>query len=428
MIPIFPTGVDSLENGLFVQRRSSNHFKSWSAPPNFFLLVWCVYMTLPLILAPHFYVTIEAIAWILAMSVFWVFGVQLSYTIRIKANPDALRNRMVARFSENGTAFVICCASLFGIAATIVSYREATGLTNPFSQLSIGEIARNNARGRYRGEFQPTTIQNVLLAFGYFGAILGGLYYAAKKALRDVSAKVLLIVLLPVLVIAVFGILQNTKANILYALCLWLAGYLLVHSVERNSLRDLIKIKPIILTIIAIFVLLSLFYWMQSTRYSEVYLSPMDYYNILLVYSVGYLGGFSYWLEFYFDPQNFGLGMNSFAGIYEPLGISKKVFGPEQLPKPLGDGLQTNVDTAFSDLIQDFGVVGALVCVSLFGFLVSLSFRMFLNGVSFFAPIIVCFYSVSIWSFTNNLMNYTSIIMVFFVFFIYFELKMARSR
>lgn len=407
----------------------SRHGKSWGTPAFFFLLVWSGYIALPLVFAWHFYVSLGAMVWLLGMGGAWTAGSVLGYGVRLGRYREHGAAILARRFSTHRTAVVIVVGSTVAAGAIAVAMRE-NSLQRVAGSLIIGieQLARNNASGRYQGEFAPTTLQNLLLSVGYFSAILAGLFTAANNAQGTRSRKRLVVATLPILVITAFGIVQNTKASALYAIVLWLAGYLLIVSSGRHRLRGLFKPRLIVIGLAIASVLLALFYWMQSTRYSNQSLTAGDFYSALLVYGAGHLGGFSYWIDHYFDPTSISLGSHSFAGLFGPLGLVEKTFAPAQLPKPLWQNLETNVDTAFSELIQDFGLVGALAMTSVFGFVVTLAHRLFTRGNIFLAPVLCAFYMVTLWSFTSNLLNYTSILAALTIFLMYLYLGQARLR
>ena len=402
---------------------------SWSSPPTFFLLMWSMYIIVPLLLAPHFYVGIGAILWLLGMAMAWAMGTALGYGIQLGPYRDYGTITLAKQFSTRRTAMVIVVGSLIGSLTIVMGLKQSSAVQIAGSLVrDIELIARYNAAGRYQGDFTPTQFQNLLLSFAYFSAILGGLFAASQTVQGTRTRKGLMISILPIVVIAVFGVIQNTKASVLYGIALWLGGYLPIHARQRNRISTLLKPKAVVVGVSIFGILLGLFYWMQATRYSQQALTLADSYNLVLVYAVGHLGGFSYWFDNYFDSSNLGLGENSFAGLLKPFGMAQRTAVPIQLPKPLWQNLETNVDTAFSELIQDFGVFGSLVVVSALATVVTISYRLFVRGHLALAPLLVAFYSVTLWSFTTNLFNYTSILAAFLFFALYVFLSRVRVR
>jgi len=336
---------------------------------------------------------------------------------------------LAKRFSTRGTAIAVILSSLLASVAIVIAMQQTLTAQIGLSLIrNVEQIARNNATDRYQGEFNQTIFVSLLVATGYFSALLGGLFAAATRLQgANIRGKVM-ISLLPILVITVFGVIQNTKASILYAVVMWVSGYFLVHSGQKARLASLLKPKAFLAGAGVFALLLALFYWMQSTRYSSRELTIMDSYDLLSVYAVGHLGGFSYWFDRYYIPSDLGLGANSFAGLYEPLGLIEKTESPAQLPKPLWHELETNVDTAFSELIQDFGIFGSLVVVFAFATIVTIAHRLFVRGNVSLAPLISAFYAVTLWSFITNLLNYLTIIVALVLFSLYLALGRVRWR
>ena len=405
------------------------YVQSWSAPATFFLIVWSAFIVVPIVFAPHFYLNAAAMFWLLGMAIAWATGAAIGYRTPLGHFRSVGSISLAKRFSTRGTAISVILSSLVASGVIVMEMQQISTAKIGLSLIrNVEQIARNNATDRYQGSLNASLFTNLLVASGYFSALLGGLYAAAISREGTKTRSRILISLLPILVITVFGVLQNTKASTLYATVMWVSGFLLVHSGQKARLSSLLKPKTFLIGAGVFALLLALFYWMQSTRYSSRELTIKDSYDLLMVYAVGHLGGFSYWFDHYYISSNYGLGANSFSGLYESLGLIEKTESPAQLPKPLWGELETNVDTAFSELIMDFGIFGSLVVVFTFAAIVTIAHRLFVRGIVYLAPMISAFYAVTLWSFTTNLFNYLTIIVALVLFSIYLALARVRWR
>jgi len=390
---------------------------SWLAPIAFFPGIWFVYLSAPLVLAPHFYLSASAILIITAIIVFWFIGSMLALAMPLLSAP--LPRSGGIQVKEN-----VCCsrALVFCGLVSIVSFVYLTlmpildllGPMVPSSALGVLEgvedLARDSAFKRYREFSVPGLVQNVMVMLTYTACLAAGSMLACTRPIRISSYLWAVGVTLPLVALVGHGVVQNTKATVLYAVVLYLSGYALAEAGSKDVLRRFFRLSYLVIGIVLVIAAGSLFLWMQQTRYSENPLTMADAYNLFLVYAVGYLGGFSYWLDHYYPASQTTGGSQTFFLVFKILGLRSSTTLPVQQPKMLYRDLETNVNTAFADLMLDFGLLGLLFFLSGCAFLMSICYRAFVRGSLLPIAILALFYASSLWSFTTSIAKYSTIV------------------
>lgn len=396
---------------LLIMLRKSH--KTWFAPSVFFVFVWTVYITLPMILTPYFFVSSQAILWILLACFATVAGFVCGHLMSrplIKDNSKQwvfLSKKLLNRSTKRQIIF----GSVSGIIAMLLSVS-----IDPKDLLDISNIeglARENAIKRYTGEAEPPIISSIFLAFTYYSSIISGMYFSTLKI--NTTTKIDIYSYLPIVSLILMGTVQNTKASMLYGSILWISGFYTIIAFRYSGKVKIFTGKKIIVFSLVIFGVFNLFMWMQMSRYNFSENAYQDAIDNILVSAFGYLGGFSIW----FDTQNFdditelGFGSHSMKGITNL--FTDSIQGERELyiPKYIGEGYKTNVDTIFSELILDFGIYGSIVFMSIIGLIYGIVYKYFMAASILSIAMMPIFYSVTIWGFTNSLLNYSSIVLAF---------------
>ncbi len=393
-------------------------YKSWAAPSSFFLLTWSLFLTLPLLITPHYYVSSTAVIWIFFASASLYLGNILSTNLVTPVVSTekkwAFLNKELTSSKNKKQIYIMSTA---GILAAILSTPDS--LSDLSSINDIENLARESAVSRYSEDQVPPVISSIFLAFCYYGSMLGGMRFATKLILKS---KFEITPFLPLIILSLMGVIQNTKATLLYGTILFLSSLFTILVYQSRGKIKLFTFKSFILSSLMLFVFFELFIWMQMSRYD---FKP-DSYNISLgkisVSAFGFLGGFSVWLDGFISQNNtdLGLGINTLKGITDLFSDSIQGQRPQQLPKQLSDGYQTNVDTIFSEIISDFGLTGGLFFLLALGYVLGVTYKLFISGRILPIALMIPFYSVTLWGFTTSMLNYSSITLSFIVLFTYF--------
>ncbi|MEM9232264.1 MAG: O-antigen polymerase [Pseudomonadota bacterium] len=392
---------------LYVSRVLGDNIFSIS---RFFILCWTIYLSLAIFFGYAFDLRVSGIVWIVFANLLWLAGCLLARKSAVSADAEPFD---VKRLSISNVTIVVLCG--LGLMGTFfdVSHLYEEGL-------GFEEIGRERAAERYRRDGGQSLLANAFYAFAYFACIAGGLRSRIDPSLRN-----LFWTLVPVLTFMVVGLLNNSKASVLYALTLWLGGHL-------TARRFMGQEAPTVKNLIAIGVggigLIYLFGYMQAARYS-FWLSNEDIADVLAVYAFGYLAGFSIWFEeFYPGYREFFLGARSFGSVagYLPLPEHFTSFHRDIIP--IHHHYTTTIVTFFAELILDFGRWGALVVVFLSGFFARMMDNAVLSQTGLAFGFSSMLYALIVFSPITSLLNYTTIFLAFVLFQIYFVIRMRSDQ
>jgi oligosaccharide repeat unit polymerase len=244
---------------------------------------------------------------------------------------------------------------------------------------------------------------------------LGGLIYSSER-LKGKGLRVLALSIGP----AVYYMLtQSTKLALMLAIAIWISSVMLAKIL--NGDLSLFKRSEMSKWAIYAVVLLPLISLSFLTRqgYSD-YSGAGDALNLLsylfLSYAVGQIYAFSDFFSYYIGMESsqsyrddyLSLGYYSFKSIFDAFG-GTKYFPPGYYDEnfSIGDLLSTNIFTVFRSLIYDFGLLGSVVFMFCFGFVVHASYYRLLvakkpwfNGAAFivFSVFIFMSYLYSVFS------------------------------
>lgn len=285
---------------------------------------------------------------------------------------------------------------------------------------SLSTVALKNASDRYRGIAEPTILQSLLLSANYFSCLLAGFFVASRPLIGHEQRYKYIYAGIPIVMLLIFGLIQNTKASILYGAVLYisanLATRLLVSDEEPNyRLAVIYGIKGLVVLMLVFFLMVL----MQSMRYGVLFLDASEIYTMLVEYALGHVSGFQYWFDHYYVSDDLLLGTKSFGGVTNLFGDSIQGGATLLQNKYIGFNFITNLDTAFSDLIMDFGVLGALFFIFLTGVLIGFLDLLRVRNRVICVPIFAAIIAFYLWFFTASIYNYSSIVLSLTLFFVY---------
>ena len=395
---------------LFAAKRACNGWWSYSVTV---ILIFVLSIFIPLALSPGFYFSILGLLFIFESGIILLLGMFIGYRV-LSHDVIQVRRFDPSIFMGKDLQTLWLIGLLCGCVAVGLTLRGDNVIVfegNVYE--SIASIAVKNASDRYKGIAEPTIIQSVLLAGNYFSCLLGGAILAASHIENAGKSKNVVFVALPILTLIAFGLFQNTKANILYGGALYFSGYLSIRILGPNPNLKLVDIGKLIFKgAMLLSVVLLLLIAMQSMRYGVLFLSGEEIYTMIVEYAFAHVSGFQFWFDFYYDEHGrLYFGAKTFAGVFNLFGDSIQGGSTLLQNKQIGMNLVTNVDTAFADLIMDFGVLGAMVAMFFFGLFIGVLDHLRLRRRVICAPLVAPFVVFFLWFFTTSVLNYSSIYM-----------------
>ena len=260
---------------------------------------------------------------------------------------------------------------------------------------------------RYNGQQDMPKIGLVLMAFLYSAGFFSGIYNVIAKGTWNK-----IISLIPFVVILVFTMTNGVKTGFLFLLVIWISGYAAAYVHERKG--EIKKIGKLMLRGVAIiFIMLSLIPLTQVMRGGK------SKSKVVLVSAgtLSYFGSFNAFTIWYNSYKN-----DEFTGYkYTLSGIHNFFHGEREVGLYGKDNVEigeyndapikTNVFTMTRGLIQDFTLFGAMAFLFVVGIIMQIIYDRTKRKNALAMGILALFYSIVLWSFTVNIINYNTIIL-----------------
>ena len=295
-------------------------------------------------------------------------------------------------------AIISSVLTLVGLIGLIrYSYQEFQLLNNAISLLILPQ---EFAADRYGGiQYLPTNIK--LLSYMIYpaavsiGALVGGRFWRQWTRL------------IPILLSLGYGIIYSSRTVVILTIVSLVSADWAIRVLTEKKAQPQLK-KLIVLLSIAIVafpIIFIMLQWLRQGLDSEFIFNEMV--NIARTSMTGSISAFSQWYHHY-HGLGFDWGQNTFAGPFELLGFGERVQGFYLDFSHVGE-THINIYTAFRGLLQDFGFIGSIFFLLMFGFISAIVFYFvqkgwvalvpvlaLLNGWVLFSPFISLFVNNSI--------------------------------
>lgn len=322
------------------------------------------------------------------------------------------------QFNSAISKFILFSTISLGMLVPILNMKLNGFSLSYFSNFdAFLDMNNQMAVNRYSGIHKTSTLLQILMIFAYFAPIVGGYHFASSK---DTKNKLIGIMgLIPTLCDL---LVQNTKSELLSSILLFLSASF-VANVYLNK-KIYFKIKNIIMILVSGSAVFTLLILTMLFRLGEV--TPDKFQVILnkfLVYAFGNIPTFDDWIVKYQESGNYGFGKNTFIGIFNFLGFSDRIQGvySEYI---LVEGFPANIYTAFRGMIQDFGIIGSVICFAVLMISVSFAYHSLIRriNVNMASFILLNGYFFILYSFIISSWSYISYILAMFLFLPYVKL------
>jgi len=349
-------------------------------PAGIFALAWFSFTFFPLVVL--FSVPINSLAILYIFAAVFVFS--------LSALPfnwhGGLRQNLIKSLPDAGFDSPFLKIVLYISAIASASLSVITMLINGFSieQLIFDMIRTSGQYAAVRGteglEYGIIGILSVM--FTYLCPVLGGLRSLAprKKWFFAVSMAPSLLTM----------VTQSSKLVFLVSLCFYLSGFLIAKIYAKQmGLLKVSELPRIILWAAILFLMTIISFVSRLGEYDPDNLAaltdPLFYsiYSYTLGQIYAFADFFSYTIGYpsasAFKDEFYSYGAYTFASIFNMLGIGKEF--PSTMYEESGwylNVFETNIFTFFRGLIYDFGVLGSLLFLFVFGvFSHAVTYRVF---------------------------------------------------
>ena len=368
---------------------------TWLSPAALFPMWWCLAAIVPLLLASSEPVSPAAMLWVLIASICVSAGaivgnLGLRTKLLVPANGAAVLEVKILSIAMLisivlGMGSNLAHAVLSGVAtADLLDLEKLVVVSN---QLYVIRYAEGNAAP------EPPALAQALLPFVYLAPALGGLVFAFTRSRLWRTGAILS--LLPAIAVTV---LQTTKAAVLFSSTLWFCSYFTARI--RMGRLGLFSRGHMIVAGMLAGIAVVFFFAIGLARLGTTDVGMIDVVFLKLVTAAfGHMSVFSTWLaEYWQDPFEPTLGVYTFAGPRELLGIARRIPGVFENVVELVAGESSNVFTGFRPLIEDFGMIGALIVLTILGLVAGIAFRNVAKGNWGGAPVLIAAYMTIIWT------------------------------
>ncbi len=392
---------------------------TWLSPGSFFASAWSFFLIVPLLFAPEFKVDLLGIWFIAILSMACAAGSVIAYK---PPSIDSLVSNEPNKTNPSHLFRPLWVFILISFGGVILLFRHALDTYN-FGYYSMGWVSIPNliAVDRYSGYINYPFIIKYSLYCIYPANLLGGLLLSV----RQISFKMKVLTVVPLLLALVLGIIEGARTSILLGLVLffsaWMSGAM-INDPHFNKKKPYLKIAissgGLILGFTAFFVLIQ---WLRQGMDSIIVDLLMDQ---IRAYFFGYLAAFTQWIGT-IDSPNLSGGLTTFAGPFNLLGVMERSLGFYD-PANISLGISTNIFTALRGLVIDFSIPGSILIAFIVGFFLQLSYQRGISGTIINTLPISIFYAFTLYSPLISIFHYNSILFSWIV--IFFPLRFSRNE
>ena len=392
---------------------------TWLSPGSFFAISWSFFLIVPLLFAPEFKVDLLGIWFIAILSMACAAGSVIAYK---PPSIDSLVSNEPNKTNPSHLFRPLWVFILISFGGVILLFRHALDTYN-FGYYSMGWVSIPNliAVDRYSGYINYPFIIKYSLYCIYPANLLGGLLLSV----RQISFKMKVLTVVPLLLALVLGIIEGARTSILLGLVLffsaWMSGAM-INDPHFNKKKPYLKIAissgGLILGFTAFFVLIQ---WLRQGMDSIIVDLLMDQ---IRAYFFGYLAAFTQWIGT-IDSPNLSGGLTTFAGPFNLLGVMERSLGFYD-PANISLGISTNIFTALRGLVIDFSIPGSILIAFIVGFYLQLSYQRGISGTIINTLPISIFYAFTLYSPLISIFHYNSILFSWIV--IFFPLRFSRNE
>jgi oligosaccharide repeat unit polymerase len=260
---------------------------------------------------------------------------------------------------------------------------------------------------RYNGGADMPKSGLVLMAFLYSGGFLGGIYSVVSKGWLNK-----IIALIPFAVMLVFTLINGVKTGFLFILVIWVSGFAAAYVYEKKG--ELKKPgKTLLRAMLIILIVLLLIPVTQVLRGGRAD-SKMKFVNASALSYFCSFNAFTVWYNSY-NNDDLAIGKYSLSGVHNYFNGDRQVglYGDDNTVVGVYDQntIRTNVYTMTRGLIQDFTLFGAMAVLFLAGIIMQMVYVSARRRNILAMGVLGLFYSVLLWSFTVNILNYNTMIL-----------------
>ncbi|WP_214805568.1 MULTISPECIES: O-antigen polymerase [unclassified Exiguobacterium] len=401
-------------NLLFISMSSKNYDRL-NTPFNLICSLWTIMVSISLIIFYNFNFSYLGILYIEFMIIFLFVG-ELLFFATVKNNSYQEKRTY---FNEN-LAFklmliVIILSMIFPIKNI---YEQNISLSSLFNFNNLLEINNLMATERYAGQSNNGSLLNsILLISVYLAPLIGG--YNLNFTIKKSQIIFCILTFLPSISIM---LTQNAKAGVISSTFLFISAYLVGNLVKKKSGFSWKKtLKNFFGIIISLCIIISLLFTAMLLRVGKFDIFTIKLLsNKFLTYAFGHIPAFDEWISHYKFTDISSIGVKTFYGIFDFLGIVERQPGLYKEVVFTGPIFSTNVYTWMRPLIEDFGIFFSLLIFIGIGILIAkYTFKIQNNNEDKLSSVLLTAILFFLTYFVTSAWSYMSFIASFVFFCVY---------
>lgn len=404
-------------------------FKNVLHPAIFFNIYVSFQILITLIIFRDASFDFYGIIWIITALLFFSIGSLLSHELIIQKNNYIqvnLKKPSIA-FNESLNNVLLIISIMLGLMFTL-EFLMKNGIS--FSALlNFEDLLDANklvAEERYTNVgLNVSNFSRILLIFTYFSPLIGGISFVFSK--KKISKILSIMSLSPSLSII---LVQNTKAAWVAGVMMFISGYFVSYILKYNKAPK-INLKRLAIFIIFLFSFVLINYISLMMRMGTISFEFISLINKKIVlYVFGHIPAFDIWFSNSASEVQYSLGVQTFYGLADFLGISTRIQGVYS-EVVYWKGGSTNVFSIFRSMVEDFGSYLSLTIMLFLGFFLNIAFENIINNknnkFAFSFLYLASFYFYVLFIFTSA-WSYMSYIISFICLLVYLKMIFGEKR
>tara|TARA_Y100000590_G_C15695359_1_gene1004931 strand:+ start:168 stop:1433 length:1266 start_codon:yes stop_codon:yes gene_type:complete len=387
--------------------------RSWISPGAFFSLCWSFFLIVPIIFASDYKMDYLGLWFIAIFSMSLATGSIIAYSIKTPIKSEYINNFQI-QYNYRLIYYMLiifCLIIFFGLYLLFQYARSSYNTANYINDWMM--IPNLIAADRYtESPLNYPFIIKYSLYLIYPANLLSGLLINQLKGSNKFFS------MLPLIAAILLGIIEGARSSILLGLTLFISSWLsviIMNPTKRNKIKGLyfkfaFTSGSFVLFFTIFFVLIQWLRQGMDTLILDLLIERVR------AYFFGYLAAFTQWIS---NPieLNPNYGLITFAGPFNLFGVMERPLGFYDAIN-IGDGISTNIFTAFRGIVTDFSVPGAIMIAFAIGFIFQLVVQKN-EGTNILGIIsISMFYAFTLYSPLISIFHYNSILFSWLILFI----------
>ena len=381
--------------------------RSWVSPAALFAFVWgAVGLPAAVVFSGVPGLTL-ALVWIFAVtSTVWLGTVAARYAAPWSA-PTRL-DRDAVRQQFPGLKWIVLGSAIAGVGEVFLMFARQSfpSFRSALSFAVIAQVTVSNRAEYLTGDIDQGLLERFAFLFMYGGTLFGGMLFRLSRSRLEAVLSFAPLALL-LIVFALYG----SRMGALYGGSFWIAAYLATNILVGTwqdvlGWRFLMRVG-LVAAVLGFTIPVATMVWRYSLGWRA-----LDW-RMMLGDGVSFVAAFGLWFKDHVGQgSDFLWGGRLLRKVVAPLGVHY----PIALEIDVGF-TSSNVFTVLRDLIEDFGTVGALLFLFVYGFVGRLAFTRIAEGRIRGVGVLTLVYAFALTSVAFSIFAYTvtSLAMIGFI-------------